>query len=88
MSGITHQQILHTNDGTDLVVDSWLKDEDTITMSPSTSKFTGTCPEHGVLETGYVSMLVGFAIVDHAKEYHGGLVETKDLLDVGPSIQL
>jgi hypothetical protein len=88
MPEVTHQQILPTNDGTDLVVDSWLKDEDSITLSPETSSFTGTCPEHGVLETGYVSMLVGWAVNDHANEHHGGLVETKDLLDVGPSIQL
>jgi len=88
MPEVTTQQILHTHDDTQLVVDSWLKDEDTMIMQPGDTNFTGRCPVHGVIETGYVAMLVGWAVSDHAKQFHGGLMNTADLLDVGPSIKL
>lgn len=88
MSGVIKQQTLLTNDGTAIVVDSWLSEEDGMIMSPGHSNFSATCPEHGKIEESYVSMIVGYAVGDHAKDHHGGLQSPKSLLDVGPSIQL
>jgi hypothetical protein len=88
MSGVIKQQTLLTNDGTAIVVDSWLKEEDGIIMAPGDSNFSATCPVHGKLEEAYVSMVVGFAVSDHANDHHGGLQSRTDILDVGPSIQL
>lgn len=88
MPSSTSQQTIMTTDGTGIVVTSWLKDAAVVAMKPGASIFTATCPEHGDIETSYVSMMVGFAIQDHARESHGGLLSAKDLLDIGPSIQL
>jgi hypothetical protein len=88
MSGVIKQQTLLTNDGTAIVVDSWLKEEDRIAMAPGDSNFSATCPVHGKIEESYVSIIVGFAVSDHAKDHHGGLRSPADTLEVGPSIQL
>lgn len=88
MSGITKQQQLPARDGTVLVIDSWLKDEDTMIMEPGSSSATATCPVHGEISSGYVAFLVGFDLGDHANEHHGGLKMPKDLLETGPYIQL
>jgi hypothetical protein len=88
MAGATKQQILKTVDGTDIVIDTRLKDGDSPVMSPGESNFIATCTTHGKLDEGYVSMLVGWEASDHANAHHGGLVSTADLLDLGPAIQL
>jgi len=88
MAGVIKQQTLLTNDGTAIVVDSWLSEENGMIMSPGHSNFIATCPEHGKIEESYVSMIVGFAVGDHANDHHGGPQSKTDILDVGPSIQL
>jgi hypothetical protein len=88
MSGFTTQKVLHTNDGTEITVDSWLRTEDTVTQSPGDSNFTATCPEHGEISSGYIWMLVGYEVQDHANDHHEGIQNSKDILEIGPSIQL
>jgi hypothetical protein len=88
MAEKTTQQIVRAADGTEIVFDEWLKDDTAVTMSPDGSKFTATCPRHGQIKTAYVSMIVGWAINDHAAEWHGGLENVSDLLNLGPAIQI
>lgn len=86
----TTQQTIATNDGTKIVVDSWLETEDTMVMRPGSTNFTASCPEHGELgmENGYISILVSFAVRDHANDFHDGLVDEEGAFDIGPAIQL
>jgi hypothetical protein len=88
MSGVTSQQHITTNDGTVIVIDSWLAEQGQVVMSPGESEFTATCPRHGQISSGYVAMLVGYDVLDHANAHHGGLTDSKDLLEVGPYTQL
>lgn len=88
MAGVTNQQTIQTNDGTDITIESWLREEDTVIMQPGDTRFTGICPEHGEIKSSYVSMLVGFAVDHHADEHHGGLRSPEDLLEIGPAIDL
>lgn len=82
------QQTIDTSDGTRITFDSWTAEKDQVGMSPGQSRFTGQCPQHGEIDSSYESLTVMFAVRDHARDHHGGLVENNDLLDLGPSIQL
>jgi hypothetical protein len=88
MSGVTRQQNIATNDGTALVIESWLAEEGQVVMSPGESQFTATCPEHGEISSGYLGVLVGFEVGDHADDRHGGLAQPTDLMEVSPYIQM
>lgn len=88
MASATRKQDLQTRDGTVLVIDSWLEDENSVAMGPGVSSFTATCPVHGKLDTSYISTLTGYAVQDHADLEHNGLRSPEDLLEIGPYIQM
>jgi hypothetical protein len=88
VSEVTYQRTVVTNDGTEIVVDAWLAEEDQVVMSPGESAFSATCPEHGEIATGYVAPLVAMDVAGHADDYHDGIARPAELLDVGPYIQM
>lgn len=55
------------------------------TMAPGETFYKGSCEQHGLIDSSYEGLSVGFALDDHAKDQHGGLLAEVEVVDLTPA---